>query len=211
MHEYDVFIMRMENHFKRHAWYFADNDVEQVSAAVTELTNINLRLWGNHSKNLPEDRTTWEELKVFLMRLTRDPEELQRDALQRYNDAKQLQRQSVREFDLYLQQWESRLPYTYSEQQRKDHLRSKVLLAIRREAIKYQEEPASYEDFIQHLSAIEHKLPCRVAALRKAWRLNGHPRKGRSKTAIHATGLPLHMRIQRPGSFPRLPIGLLQE
>jgi hypothetical protein len=63
-------------------------------------------------------------------------------------------------------QWEVQLQEPYTENQRKEHLRTRVLTEIRREALKYKEEPESYEAFVAHLQTVENSLPTRMAAIR---------------------------------------------
>ena len=104
---------------------------------------------------------------------------LQRDAAQKYLDAVQKENQSVRDFAHYLQQWESRLPVPYQEEHRKMHLRGKVLRVIREEALKYPNEPKSYDAFVAHLQKIEDTLPARWTA-RKNSKPNNNDKKGQA-------------------------------
>jgi hypothetical protein len=97
---------------------------------------------------------------------------LRREANQKYSDARQQEYQSVREFDNYLRQWETRLPYQYSEEQRKDHLRSRLNRDIRAEALKYPYEPDTYEAFVGHMQKIEDSMFTRWHA-RKAGQKRG--------------------------------------
>jgi hypothetical protein len=91
---------------------------------------------------------------------------LLREAFQKYSDTKQTPEQSVRDFATYLAQWEAQLLEPYTERQRKEYLRTRVLPEVRREVLKYKEEPDSYEGFMAHLQTVEDSLPHRHAAIR---------------------------------------------
>ena len=92
---------------------------------------------------------------------------LVRQMMQRYIDSRQTPDQSVRDFASRLKQIEQYLD-PYSEKQRKEHLRAKVLPEIRNEILKYPDEPESYDSYIAHLHAIEESMPIRRNALRSA-------------------------------------------
>ena len=114
--EYDVFIGRMESHFIQCAAYYNTAPELKVVSATDKISNNLFRLWLAHARNLSGENTTWEEFKDFLMRLLRDPQNLQRDADQQYHAAQQKEYQTVQEFAAYLHQWEPRLSQPYNKE-----------------------------------------------------------------------------------------------
>ncbi|KAA8646695.1 uncharacterized protein ATNIH1004_005370 [Aspergillus tanneri] len=148
MQEYQTFIARMETHFERNRYYFT-NDTTKVVEGTAHLCATFIRLWRQHEEEVA-DKPTWEDFRKFLLRQLNDPVNLRRDASQRYHDARQQDHQNVREFAAYLNQWEVQLPEAYTENQRKDHLRTRVKQDLRHEALKYPNEPETYEGYIAH-------------------------------------------------------------
>jgi uncharacterized protein YukE len=170
--EYDAYMTRLTYHFRRYShWYEShDPDTRKIEAAVEILDDDPMGAWRTHEEDAGGiEGITWQDYQDFLLSLIKDPEMLHRDANQKYSEAAQKDHQSVREFARYLQLWESRLPYQYTESQRKDHLRSKVLRAVRNEALKYPNEPKTYDGFIAHLQKIEDNMATRWTS-RKAGR-----------------------------------------
>ena len=165
MREFTTFTTRLENHFRRYAEYFT-SDKRKVAEGVSELSDPLLLKWAQHEKDEGEAAITWQGFYEFLLRLINDPINLRREASQNYTDARQKVEQSVRDFAAYMAQWEVQLQEPYTENQRKEHLRTRVLTEIRREALKYKEEPESYEAFVAHLQTVENSLPTRMAAIR---------------------------------------------
>ncbi|KAA8642489.1 retrotransposon-like protein 1 [Aspergillus tanneri] len=123
------------NHFERNRYYFT-NDTTKVVEGTAHLCATFIRLWRQHEEEVA-DKPTWEDFRKFLLRQLNDPVNLRRDASQRYHDARQQDHQNVREFAAYLNQWEVQLPEAYTENQRKDHLRTRVKQDLRHEALKY--------------------------------------------------------------------------
>jgi hypothetical protein len=65
-----------------------------------------------------------------------------------------------------MQQWANQLPYQYTDEQRKDHLWSKVLKVVQDEALKYTGKPAMYDAFISHLQKIKDTIGSQNTARR---------------------------------------------
>ena len=127
--------------------------------------NILLR-WSQHADGL-EATPTWAKFEDFLLRQINDPKLLIRRAQQKFTDAKQRPQHTVREFASFLAQQEALLPEQYSERQRKENLRTRVLPEIRSEVLRYPNEPESYEAFIAHLAVVEEEMPERRKTLQQ--------------------------------------------
>ena len=166
MHEYNTFMARMQNHFDQHFQYFT-SDRLKISAAVAETHDDILLKWTQHKQETPTENRPWKEFQDFCLHLINDPKMLVRQMMQRYIDSRQTPDQSVRDFASRLKQIEQYLD-PYSEKQRKEHLRAKVLPEIRNEILKYPDEPESYDSYIAHLHAVEESMPIRRNALRSA-------------------------------------------
>jgi hypothetical protein len=179
MREFTTFTTRLENHFRRYAEYFT-SDKRKVAEGVSELSDPLLLKWAQHEKDEGEAAITWQGFYEFLLRLINDPINLRREASQNYTDARQKVEQSVRDFAAYMAQWEVQLQEPYTENQRKEHLRTRVLTEIRHEALKYKEEPESYEAFVAHLQTVENSLPARMATIRD-------PRRDSNRRSRHDT------------------------
>ncbi|KAA8641337.1 uncharacterized protein ATNIH1004_002005 [Aspergillus tanneri] len=186
MQEYQTFIARMETHFERNRYYFT-NDTTKVVEGTAHLCATFIRLWRQHEEEVA-DKPTWEDFRKFLLRQLNDPVNLRRDASQRYHDARQQDRKTMREFAAYLNQWEVQLPEAYTENQRKDHLRTRVKQDLRHEALKYPNEPETYEGYIAHLQTIEDSIPGRRKEISQAKnRRSQHSLAMRHRTTTQAT------------------------
>jgi hypothetical protein len=132
---------------------------------VSELGDETLRKWMQHKKDIGEDNLTWKGFNDFLLSLINDPVNLAREAMKRYMNAKQKTHQSVRDFAAYIKDWEQYMePYT--ETQRKEHLRAKVLEEVRVESLKYSKEPETYDAYVTHLQSVEDSIPTRRTAIK---------------------------------------------
>ena len=166
MREFTTFMTRMENHFRRYSYYFTTEE-RKVAEGAAWLSDALLLKWAQHEKESTGE-IPWQEFYEFHLHLINDPVNLLREAYQKHSDARQTTDQSVRDFATYLAQWEVQLPEPYTERQRKEHLRTRVLPEIRKEVLKYKEEPDSYmyEGFLAHLQTVEDSLPHRRTAIR---------------------------------------------
>jgi hypothetical protein len=164
MREFTTFMTRMEIHFRRYSYYFTTEE-RKVAEGAAWLSDALVLKWAQHEKERGEP-ISWQEFYEFLLYLINDPVNLLREAYQKYSDAKQTPEQSVRDFATYLAQWEAQLPEPYTERQRKEYLRTRVLPEVRKEVLKYKEEPDSYEGFVAHLQTVEDSLPHRRATIR---------------------------------------------
>jgi hypothetical protein len=178
LREYTIFMARLDNHFERYARAYTD-DRQKIADAVAELDDDMLRKWVQHKKDIDEDLLTWTGFCDFQLSLINDPVNLTREAMRRYMTATQKFDQSVRDFAAYLKEWEQLLE-PYSEEQRKEHLRAKVLYEVRAESLKYSKEPESYDAYVAHLQTVEDSIPTRRAALK------GKRPRGAGRIASHS-------------------------
>jgi len=166
MKEYNAFTTRMENHFMRHANWFSTDEAKVLDGAGCLNDDLLLK-WTQHVKNLGNARQTWDDFTDYLLRQINDPKNLTRRTHQRFTDARQKPHQTVRDLAAYMAQLEALLPETYSETQRKENLRTRVLPEIRSESLRYTDESKTYDGFVAHLAMIEEEMPARKGALRK--------------------------------------------
>ncbi|EDN03171.1 predicted protein [Histoplasma mississippiense (nom. inval.)] len=109
---------------------------------------------------------TFDDMLSHLEMQINDPQNQRRLASQRFQDAKQQEWQSIRDFSKYLEDWEYYLP-PYSEEQRMDNLRSKALKVLRTELDRRNQEPQNYEELLRTLQTLEENMPERRRAIRK--------------------------------------------
>ncbi|KAL1990879.1 hypothetical protein VTN49DRAFT_5882 [Thermomyces lanuginosus] len=169
--EYNAFVTRFGVHFRRNSYWYDDaveGEKRKIDAMLEALDDKLLVLWNVHEKEIQGRAHSYEEFLDWLQGLVRPTELLKQDANQKYNDAKQLPTQSVVEFAAYLAQWESQLDIEYSEKQRINHLRAKVLPIIRDEAARYPGPPETYDAYVLYLQEIEEKIPGRRESIRGA-------------------------------------------
>ena len=122
----------------------------------------------------------------FLLHQLNAPENLQRQANQRYQTATQREGQSVRTFVEYLKQWERNLKESYTDSQRKEHLRARLVPKLRDEILRHPNEPDSYEQFVGWLQTIENLMPERRNAItnrKKTGDKGDRDQKGKSAAA----------------------------
>ncbi|KAL1971883.1 hypothetical protein VTN31DRAFT_1971 [Thermomyces dupontii] len=167
--EYTTFVRRFEIHFRKYDYWYDDHseaERHKIDAILEKLDDKFLALWEIHEKDMQSRQYSYREFLDWLQGLIRPPELLRQDANQKYNDAKQLPNQTVAEFAAYLAQWEGQLDAEYIEKQRINHLRAKVLPAIRNELDKYPNAPETYDAYVSYLQMIEERIPSRRDALR---------------------------------------------
>ncbi|KAG2019206.1 hypothetical protein GB937_005500 [Aspergillus fischeri] len=157
MHDYTKFVNSMTVHFEQHHRYYA-KEHRKVQAAVPLLADKTLGQWIRHRESLPA-KQTWEQLTQFLLKQVNDPKTLARRALQKYTDARQLEAQTVADFAAYLEQWESQLSISYTDEQRKAQLWTKLRPNIQSEILTRQiAEDISYTGYVDEATAIEREL-----------------------------------------------------
>jgi hypothetical protein len=160
--DYRAFMARIENHHDRFADYFS-NDLAKVTDTASYLSQELMVSW-SLKKAEPGVTPSWKEFTDFLLNQLNSPDNLRRNANHRYQLARQLNNQSVRTFADYLRQYEEQLEDRYTDSQRKNHLRARILEVIQREMARYTNEPESYEAFVSHLQTIEDNIPERREA-----------------------------------------------
>lgn len=160
--EYDTFQNRLRNYFDTHPVWFAYSP-HKVLAASQYLADDRHNEWQSHVEKLTR-QPTWEEFQDFCLRFVNDPESIYRDAVRDYHRAYQKPTQSVREFATQLDGIHRRLRHPYGDVHRKEHLWAKVQEQVRSEAMKYPEQPETYDGYIAHLCTVESQIPERKRA-----------------------------------------------
>jgi hypothetical protein len=95
---------------------------------------------------------TWAKFTDALLRMVNDPKLLLEDAVVQHNDAKQLERQDVRQFAHHLKTLADIFKQDATDQDRKFDLMAKILLTVRQEAAKYPvPTDMDYEKYVMHL------------------------------------------------------------
>ena len=120
---------RLEAHFRKYRWYYG-KEQNKVACAVPYLQGNTLNRWAEYTSQWTVDRA-WAEFRDFCLRKVNDPSNLQREAIFNYFERKQLDHQSVRDFAIYLAQWERLLPHTLIAEQQKAALWAKVAQSVR--------------------------------------------------------------------------------
>ena len=82
--------------------------------------------WYNYEAMHPAETLHWSDFSTFLLDNIEDPVNRSLDAQQRYEDAHQLQSQTVQQFNAYLEGVEAQLSFPYSEQQRVNQFFTKI-------------------------------------------------------------------------------------
>lgn len=96
---------------------------------------------------------TWDECKQHLEGFIADPHNRQMDAMQQYVNATQRSGQPTRSFDNYLRSLEARLDTTYSPEQLRQHLYSKLRPEIK--VALGADIPTSREALVERASQVE--------------------------------------------------------
>ena len=165
--ESEIFIGQLKEFFRQHPRYFAP-EKRMIATCVDLLSPGKRHEWLQQTDGWP---STWKELKEFCRVKSKnagnpgwsDPNgELGKaEAVWRYSHSFQRSNQTVTSFAKYLCTTERSLPFIYSEDQRKAHLKSKLMPSIYSEAAKGKNLFRDYDDLVQHLQAIEDSLPSR--------------------------------------------------
>ncbi|BDD56272.1 hypothetical protein MAP00_001745 [Monascus purpureus] len=177
--EYNDFINQLEAHFNKYEHYYSV-EKRKVALAVSYLHKSVLYHWVEYTHGWAIQRS-WKEFLEFCLHWINDHRNLQKDAAQKFFDARQLEHQSVRDFAAYLAIWERQMKTQLSEELRQEYLRTRVLPRIRSEALKYPQEPETYEAYVSYLQTIEDQLPGRKLAQQPA----GKARMGRPNSRTH--------------------------
>ncbi|OJD20186.1 hypothetical protein ACJ73_08481 [Blastomyces percursus] len=169
MLDFKDFKDRLLTIFARHYRYYKTEE-RKINDAKMFLDPHVKQKWLNYvtayEKREGTTPLTFNDMLTHLEMQINDPENQRRMANQRFQDAYQKEWQSIRDFSKYLEDWEYYLP-AYSEQQRMDNLRSKALPGIRKELLRYAQEPADYEELLRRMQTIEENMPERMKAIKR--------------------------------------------
>lgn len=117
-------------------------------------------LWYAHFERTFEARgemPTWEYFKQYLLDLLSDPINRSLEAATAHSHAMQRKDQTVRSFATYLDVLEDQLT-AYTEEQRVQHLFTKLRPELQRAITNYHQIPATREDLIALASTLERNL-----------------------------------------------------
>ena len=110
----------------RQAKLYFPTEKSKILYAMGFLKGDPKEMWYNHESEHPAGTQTWEDFSTFLLNKIEDPVNRSLDAQQRYEDAHQLQTQTVQQFNAYLEGVEAQLSFPYSEQQRVTQFFTKI-------------------------------------------------------------------------------------
>ncbi|OJD22788.1 hypothetical protein ACJ73_05865 [Blastomyces percursus] len=202
---------QIETFFRRHADYY-DTQGKKLDDAKMWLTPSLRVKWIEYAETealrVGRDPLNMTDFFTFLEFEINDLEIQQQDAAQRYHDARQRPNQTVREFADFLHQWEHALKDPYTESQRMQHLRNKVVRTIRNGISTLPTQPTNYEDLLRKMQWVENSSEERQRALKEAPKTalgqgqrrgfkDDHPRKGRHRRSQSLEGSQPHSK-ERP-------------
>jgi hypothetical protein len=152
-------------------------------------------LWYAHFERTFEARgeiPTWEYFKQYLLDLLSDPINRSLEAATAHSHAMQRKDQTVRSFATYLDVLEDQLT-AYTEEQRVQHLFTKLRPELQRAITNYHQIPATREDLIALASTLERNL-------RRAPPAHDQPTRSAHKEKRRGASPPLPQR-----SLPKKP------
>ncbi|PGG96897.1 hypothetical protein AJ80_09764 [Polytolypa hystricis UAMH7299] len=169
--ELEQFITNAKTYHAYNHWYFNGPDYRKVLEAAQHFDTKLLMRWSTHMNTL-DAAPTWENLVLWLVNLTDDPDKVSREADMQYMKMQQREYQSVYDFATDLQSVELRCREHYTDSQRKTHLYTKVVPEIRVELDKHavRMEDLDYEGLITKLTQVENNMPDRVKQIKNGAR-----------------------------------------
>ena len=138
--------------------FYTDRD--KVIWSMQYLGGDPRELWYAHFERTFEARgemPTWEYFKQYLLDLLSDPINRSLEAATAHSHAMQRKDQTVRSFATYLDVLEDQLT-AYTEEQRVQHLFTKLRPELQRAITNYHQIPATREDLIALASTLERNL-----------------------------------------------------
>jgi hypothetical protein len=136
------------------------HDKDKTLWAMQYLAGDPRELWYTHYERTfeaSEETLTWEYFKDYMLNLLSDPINRTLEAATAHAHAMQRKDQTVRAFATYLDVLEEQLtPYT--EEQRVQHLFSKLKPELQRAITNYHQVPATREDLVALGSTLERNL-----------------------------------------------------
>lgn len=135
------------------------NDRDKVLWSMQYLKGDIRDLWYTHYERTYSalESPTWSYFKNYLLDLLSDPVNRSLEAAMSHAAAEQRKDQTVRAFAGYLEILEDQLP-PYTEEQRVQHLFSKLRPEIQRAITNYHQIPATREDLVALGSTLERNL-----------------------------------------------------
>ena len=102
----------------RQAEAYFPNEGSKILFAMGFLRGDPKEMWHNYEETHPVHTLTWDDFKTFLLNRIENPVNRGLEAVQRYEDAHQLQSQTVQQFNAYLKGVKAQLSSPYTEPQR---------------------------------------------------------------------------------------------
>ncbi|KAJ5591457.1 uncharacterized protein N7459_001826 [Penicillium hispanicum] len=167
-----LFISDMEAHFAKFPLYYTD--AHKVELGARYLAAELKENWHDHLVR-GKYGASWSSYRTFLAhQLKREASPHTAERL--FTESKQILKQSITEFGLWLLQWEPHLSDQLTDLQLRVLLRRGACPAIREKATRDLEDFEDYYAFIEYLQRVEDSIPERTAKL-------GRPITNNVKTA----------------------------
>jgi len=167
-----AFESELKYHFLENQWYYSgpEADKRKILTAVRAFGEEMRTRWNQEVDDGADlDNMTWEDFDDFLVRQINSPELLRDNADRAYASLKQRDNQSVAQFNVVLRSYESMASVEYNDEQRKVHLRARILDSIRLKSNGWQKPTnPSYDAYVTWLQAVEDSMPERQQAIRGA-------------------------------------------
>ena len=147
--ELEIFLRDCRNVIRIEERYFT-NETKEVYWAVTFLDGDPADAWGRYERETRDVNNgvyTWKEFETFLRDMQADPMNRLITTIQKYEDARQQERQTAQNFSLYLEELEALLP-PYSEQQRTSHLFTKLRPSLKNEILSKGNIPSTRRELL---------------------------------------------------------------
>ncbi len=139
--EHTEFARRAETQFRLHPDAFA-MDRTKILFAMQSLGGEAEDAWFQHERDMPVEDISWKYFIEYLLDLVEHPANRLVSNAEAYENARQQSNQTVHAFSTYLTNLEAQLP-PYTEQQRVNHLLTKLRPELRQALLTYQDMPRS--------------------------------------------------------------------
>jgi hypothetical protein len=196
--EYNSFMSHLQTVFGHYRqWY--SHFPNRVAAGHQGLSDPRRQEWQAHEARFYPKELRWKDFQDWCQKLVDDPKNLYKQAYQKYEEARQLKHQTVREFATYLDALHRQLEEPIPLSHRMRQLHAKVVLDIREEAEKYSEKPETYDGLIGHLQTVEDNMRSRKSEIRKPIGLQD--RISTPWSSDRTTSSSSHLNDKRRGPF----------
>ncbi|KAJ6111033.1 hypothetical protein N7486_003268 [Penicillium sp. IBT 16267x] len=168
--EWDLFESSLDIHFEQHNAYFKLQH-RRVLQASTHLEGKLKVQWRRHVRELekkdPDRKFTWQEFSDWCHNLIADPVTRQTSMLKQWHVVQQRYNQSVVEYSAHLTNIHAQLLVQPDEYWRTKKLVMTVVQELQNELRDHPVQGKTYEATLQHLQALESRMPTRQQAIKK--------------------------------------------